>query len=363
MNDLDDLLAWLRSGRPVPRRVDFRTGTAMPDGRLDLCKQSLGPYGAALVAGALPPYGPVRHLLMGTDGLGDDGAATAAAGAVASGAETLYLGCNEITAGGACRIADRLLASPGVVRGLWLKRNPLGPAGARIGADLVPAGLTTLDLVQTGLTAGGLSALVDGVLAAGGIGRLFVSGNPLGPAGAAGLARLVAADGVDELYASANGLGDDGALLIASALRPGGRLRRLSLASDGMGPAGVLALIRAAVASGVEVLDLGRVRAAAVLAAPDNRLDDATAAEAADALAAHPHRLAHLDLTHTATTSRAALHLLGGLRRAPSPTRVRLGRGIAFRVKRDLAEAAAAVPPLTPHPEVAAVKSVHRTGR
>ncbi len=40
--------------------------------------------------------------------------------------ETLYLGCNGITAGGACRIADQLRASPQVVTGVWLKRNPLG---------------------------------------------------------------------------------------------------------------------------------------------------------------------------------------------------------------------------------------------
>ncbi|MEV0143509.1 MULTISPECIES: hypothetical protein [unclassified Nonomuraea] len=33
---------------------------------------------------------------------------------------TLYLGCNLITSAGARRIAERLVASPGVVRGLWL---------------------------------------------------------------------------------------------------------------------------------------------------------------------------------------------------------------------------------------------------
>jgi hypothetical protein len=51
------------------------------------------------VAGALRP-GVVRHLLMGTDGLGDDGAAGVAQEAVGRGVETLYLGCNGITAGG-----------------------------------------------------------------------------------------------------------------------------------------------------------------------------------------------------------------------------------------------------------------------
>ncbi|MFB9673916.1 hypothetical protein [Streptosporangium vulgare] len=155
--DLDGLLAWLRSGRPVTRRTDFAVGTAMPGGRLDLCKQALGPRGAELVAEALPHRGPTRHLLMGTDGLGDAGAGTGAEAATASGAETLYLGCNGITVTGACRIADRLMASPGIVRGLWLKRNPLGPEGGRLVGEAVASGLSTVDLVQTRLDAGGLA--------------------------------------------------------------------------------------------------------------------------------------------------------------------------------------------------------------
>ncbi|MFI0418302.1 ribonuclease inhibitor [Spongiactinospora sp. 9N601] len=357
---LDDLLAWLRSGEPVARRTDFATGTAMPDGRLDLCKRALGPYGMRLVAGALPAASPARHLLLGTDGLGDEGAATAAAGALAAGAATLYLGCNVIGPAGARRIADRLIASPGVVRGLWLKRNPLGPDGGRIAGSAASTGLTTLDLVQTGLDAAGLGVLVDDLLAAGGIGRLFVSGNPLGPAGATELARLIHGGGVEELYVSAAALGDAGALTLAGALR-GGAPRRLSVASDGIGPAAAADLVAAAVAAGVEVLDLGRVRAAGHLGATDNRLDERAAARIADALSGGAHRLAYLDLRHTGLTSRGAMRLLGGAGRARSATRYVLGGGVASRVKRDLAMLASGVPELRAHPEVAVIRSVYRT--
>jgi len=360
--DLDGLLAWLRTGRPVTRRTDFAVGTAMPGGRLDLCKQALGPRGAELVAEALPQGGPTRHLLLGTDELGDAGADTGAEAATASGAETLYLGCNGITAAGACRIADRLIASPGVVRGLWLKRNPLGPDGGRLVGEAVGTGLSTVDLVQTRLDADGLAMLVDRVLSAGGIGRLYVSGNPLGPAGAEKLARLVSADGVEELYVSAAGLGDEGARTLAGAVRAG-RLRRMSVASNGIGSVAAAELVAAAVAAGVEMLDLGRVRSAGVLGAEDNRLGDEGAASIARALASSPHRLAHLDLGHTGIGSRGALHLLDGALRAPSPTRFTLSGGIASRVKRELGRLAAVVPDLRPHPEVVAVRSVHRTAR
>lgn len=50
--DLGPLLDWLRGGAVADRRIDFPAGTAMPDGRLDLCKQALGPEGAALIAEA-----------------------------------------------------------------------------------------------------------------------------------------------------------------------------------------------------------------------------------------------------------------------------------------------------------------------
>lgn len=51
--ELAPLLDWLRGGRPAGERLDFTAGTALPDGRLDLCKQGIGAQGAALVAEAL----------------------------------------------------------------------------------------------------------------------------------------------------------------------------------------------------------------------------------------------------------------------------------------------------------------------
>ncbi|WP_433259158.1 ribonuclease inhibitor [Streptosporangium sp. CA-135522] len=277
-----------------------------------------------------------------------------------SGATTLYVGCNAITSAGACRIADRLAASPGIVRGLWLKRNPLGPDGGRIAGVAVAAGLDTLDLVQTGLDPGGLGVLVDRILTAGGAGRLFVSGNPLGGAGAVQLARLVAGDGVEELYASAADLGDQGGAVLTGALRPG-RLRRLSVASNGIGAAVLVRLVEAAATAGIEVLDLGRVPAARHLGSADNHLGDGAAARVAHTLSDAPHRLAHLDLRHTGVTSRGALHFLTGARQAVTPTRYALGAGVASRVKRDLNALAAELPDLRPHPAVAAIRSVHRT--
>ncbi|MEV6104800.1 ribonuclease inhibitor [Streptomyces sp. NPDC051940] len=367
--DLDPLLHWLRSGREAVERTDFPAGTALPDGRLDLCKQQLGPDGAALVADALRP-GPVRHLLLGTDGLGDDGADAVAGKAAEAEVETLYLGCNGISAEGACRIADQLRGSPQAVSGVWLKRNPLGPAAGEAAAELLQAArsLRTLDLVQTGLTPAGLRVLADALIAASGAGRrierLYAGGNALGPAGASAIAPAVEAGAVGELYLSAARLGDEGAEVLADALTrsPHGRLRRLSLASNGIGPRAAARLVAAAVGAGVEVCDLGRVRAAGALGAADNALDEAATTAIAAALAEGRHRLTHLVLSNTGMRSRQALPLLAGAGRAVSPTRYLLGKGIASSVRRRLDALSGSLPQLPPVPaDVAAIRSVHRT--
>lgn len=366
------MLAWLRRGEAVRNRTDFPAGTALPDGRLDLCKQDLGPLGAAAVADALPAGGgPVKHLLLGTDGLGDGGAAAVAPKAVAARVETLYLGCNNIGGGGVCEIASRLIASPGVVKALWLKRNPVGADGVRAVAETVRAGtvLRTIDLTQTGLAAGDVAVLVDAMIAAGAgahaIERLYLSGNSLGADGAQESARLLSAGAVSELYVSAARLGDEGARVLAAALRtaPPGALRRLSVASNGIGSAALADLVAAAATAGVELFDAARVKAALILAAEDNHLDESGAAAVADVLAATPHRLAYLDLRHTGLGSRAALRLLDGARRAATPTRFMLGTGIAKRVKKELAALSADIPAsiFDIAPDVRAIRSVHRT--
>ncbi|THV42167.1 ribonuclease inhibitor [Glycomyces buryatensis] len=367
--DLADLIRWLSTGERADRRLDFTAGTAMPDGRLDLCKQALGPRGAAEVTAALHP-GTTPHLLLGTDGLGDAGAVAVAAGASESRVETLYLGCNGITAAGACGIADNLRASPQILAGLWLKRNPLGNAGAIAAAECAAQSptLRTLDLTQTGIETDAAAPLAAAVITAArhgrGLERLYLGGNPLGPTGADAIALIVGSGAVGELYVSAAQFGDSGAHAIATALEgaPHGRLKRLSVASNGIGPEAIARVTAAAAAAGVEVLDFGRVKAAGVLGAADNRLDAAAADRVGAALASGPHRLTHLVLSDTGLDSRAAHRLLDHAERAAVPTRYLLGKGIATSIRKRLNALSADLPDRPePAPDVSAIRSVHRT--
>src|SRR5262249_42475965 len=100
--ELAPLLEFLERGEQPAGRVSFPRGTLLPGGRLDLCKQGIGPEGARAVTAALPRNAQVVHILFGADGIGDPGAEAVAGLARANpGLRTVYLGCNYITAEGA----------------------------------------------------------------------------------------------------------------------------------------------------------------------------------------------------------------------------------------------------------------------
>ncbi|WP_148668610.1 gala protein, partial [Streptomyces sp. WAC05950] len=257
---LDPLLARLAADRPVEADETFPLGTLRADGRVDLCKQGLGPAGAArlLPAAAASPY--ATHLLLGTNAIGDTGAATLADALATDGhgLHTLYLGCNRIGPDGVGSLAGAL-ADDTTVRALWLKRNPLFEDGARTLAALLRrnTALRTLDLVNTGIGADGVRLLLDALLEREQpLERLFLGGNGLGPDAAPLLAALIREAGVRELYVPANHLGDEGAAALARAAEDSAHPVRLGLGGNGIGAAGARAL--AASLGGIEALDLGR---------------------------------------------------------------------------------------------------------
>lgn len=354
---LDPLLARLASAEPVGGDEVFPLGTLRADGRVDLCKQGLGAAGAArlLPVAAASPH--AVHLLLGTNGIGTDGARTVADALAAPGhgLHTLYLGCNRIDADGAAALADRL-GGDRTVRALWLKRNPVGDRGVRALAAMLRGNtaLRTLDLVNTGVTTAGLEALLTALTARPQpLERLFLGGNGLTAEAAPLLAALVREAGVRELYLPANHLGDEGAALLAAAADPA-RPVRLGLGGNGIGPDGARAL--AGALDGIEALDLGRPPSERTLGAPANTTGDAGAAALAAALPGSPLR--RLELRHTGLTGRGARTLLAGL---PADTRleyVGLGPGVPRRMKRAL------TPRLRPgsrvHPDLHAIGSVYR---
>mgnify|MGYP002623196634 CR=1 FL=1 len=355
---LDPLIARLGDARPVVAAEEFPLGTLQPDGRVDLCKQGLGPEGVARLLPAAVASPHAAHLLLGTNAMGPDGA-RAIAGALAAGGHglrTLYLGCNRIDAAAATALAERL-AGDDQVRALWLKRNPIGDDGVRAIARMLRrnTALRTLDLVNTGVTADGLRALLDALLdRPRPIERLFLGGNGLTADCAGVLAALVSDAGVRELYVPANHLGDDGVAALAAAADPA-RPVRLGLGGNGVGPAGARALADAV--GGIETLDLGRPPSERSLGAPANRLGDDGVIALARALPGSPLR--RLELRHAEFTARGAKLLLAAV--ATGGTRLEylgLGPGLPRRVKRAIAPHLRPAAPA--HADILAIASMYR---
>ncbi len=353
---LEALLARLADPTPLSGPLTFPRGTLQPDGRLDLCKQSLGGPEVRRIVDAAVRSAHARHLLLGTNSLGAGGVA-ALAEALGDGhqVQTLYLGCNHVDADGVAPLARRL-AHDRSVKALWLKRNPIGDAGARLVAAALAdnTSVRTLDLTNTGLTGAGLRDVVDSLTGRSvPTERIYLGGNNFGPEVAGSLARLLREAGVSELYLNAGRLGDAGAAVIAEAL-PSGRRIVLGLGGNGIGPDGVRAL---AVKLGrLSTLDLARPPSSLALRAVANEVGDEGAAALAEALPGSGLR--RLDLRHTGVTGRRARLLVQALEASTDLELLGLGAGVPRRLKR--AVGAVLRPPTDPAPDILAIASVYR---
>ncbi|MEV7616798.1 gala protein [Streptomyces sp. NPDC089799] len=356
---LDPLLARLADDRPVAEDETYPLGTLRADGRVDLCKQGLGPDGAARLLPFAAASAHASHLLLGTNSIGDEGASALARALSAEpghGLHTLYLGCNRIGPEGVAALAGALDGDTSV-RALWLKRNPVAVDGARTLAGLLRrnSALRTLDLVNTGLGAEGVRLLLDALTERQApLERLFLGGNGLGPDAAPLLAALITGAGVRELYLPANHLGDEGAAVLAAAAAAADRPVRLGLGGNGIGPDGARAL--AAALGGIEALDLGRPMSERSLGSPPNATGDAGVQALAAALPGSPLR--RLELCHTGLTGRGAKSLLAAVPDDSPLEYVGLGPGLPRRVKRSFAERLR--PARAAHPDLRAIGSVYR---
>jgi Ran GTPase-activating protein (RanGAP) involved in mRNA processing and transport len=303
--ELAPLLAHLSANLAVQGVQRFPRGTMLDDGRLDLCKQSLGTENCLRLVAALQDNTRVRSLMLGTDAIGDVGAG-AVARLVAGNAhlQVLYLGCNNIGPEGARELAAMVAQAPQIT-GLWLKRNPLGPEGAESIARMLRDNkhLRMLDLVNTDLRGAGVRAVADALCAGNSSLRsLYLSGNGLGPSVVPDLARLLReAPQIAALYVSANHLGDAGAIELAKALRHNSTLQTLELASNGIGSEGARALFEAVGDSGLRNLNLGYAVSGKALGARANEMGDEGAACAAKLITTSP-ALRALDLTRNGIT-------------------------------------------------------------
>ena len=301
--EVKPLVEHLSSNQPVAHATRFARGTVLPDGRLDLCKQSLGAGGCCQVTKALRNNTFVKSLLLGTDGIGDQGA-SAVADLVSHNdtLEIVYLGCNYITSAGVQQIANAL-ADNQSVSGLWLKRNPVGEAGAAAIAGLIQTNkrIKLLDLVNTNIGKRGLRALINALSADDcQVRQVYLGGNGFDADDARAIADLLRRNtSLRSLSMGASHIGDDGAIAIASAMGENQTLRELGLASNGISVRGACELLRGIASHpSIDNLDLGYLPSTKVLGAQANSLGDSGGVEVASMLRQN-QRIRRLNLVKT----------------------------------------------------------------
>jgi uncharacterized protein (DUF924 family)/Ran GTPase-activating protein (RanGAP) involved in mRNA processing and transport len=301
LDELEPLLDHLRADAPAATERRFLRGAVTPDGRLDLCKQVVGPDGIRPLLEALRPNQRIDRVLLGNNVIGPDGA-EAIAQFVRAGhgrVRVWYVAGNEFDAASVAPLCDAISAAPGV-DGLWLKRNPLGPAGAEPVARSIRQGaLETLDLVNTGLLDAGAAQVIDALRDNASLRHLYLGTNGLTAAVGPALGRYLAeVDRLHSLFVDCNRLGDEGVAALAEGLAHSRTLRRLSLASNRIGPAGVRALAEALRDHPSLVsLNLGWTRATSAVREAGNRIGDEGCVALAELLR-HNAVLRALDVSH-----------------------------------------------------------------
>jgi len=338
--ELEPLVAHLRANAAVSSATTFARGTVFADGRLDLCKQSLGPGGARVVFDALAGNAHVRHILLGTDGLGQEGAEVVARHIEGEdGLETVFLGCNAIPVDGVARLGAAIGGS-GRVRAVWLKRNLLGVEGSRHVAAMLRgrAPIEVLDLVNTELGDEGVAEVCEAAAGHATLQWLYLGGNGLTAAGVAAVASMLRrTPGLRGLSLAVSRLGDAGVEALVEGFGPGSGLESLLLPSNDVGPEGVEVLCAGlAGVPGLRRLDLGLAPSTVALGERPNRLGDAGASTLAAWLATDL-ALAWLDVRGNGMTSRAGLAIEAALAHNGHLCRLRLGKNVSRRIKRRLA--------------------------
>ena len=297
LSELAPLFEDLAAGSPTPCEGSvFRRGARFPDGRLDLCKQVVGPEWIGTLVDAARRGGHasgIEHFLLGNNIVGDDGAARIAqliADKDGPHLKTLYLAGNNFGPDGITALADAL-ADDTDAEGLWLKRNPLGPdGGAALGGMLARnRRLRTLDLVNTGLFDSGVEALMLGLSENSSLRTLYLDANGLTARAACAIAgyfdvlKRHGRTGLTGLFLGLNRMGDEGAAILADALTGYLPLMRFDIGANRVERSGLNAvLLMASSAPSLKYLGVGLYKSASDMGELPNWFGENGAADIAN---------------------------------------------------------------------------------
>lgn len=297
--------------------IEFEKGVLYSDGRIDLCKMVTGPRNIGALMESLKTNTFSKHFLLGNNIIGPTGAKAIAdfIHQFPKRFETWYLAGNCIDGASFSTLVDAMITSP-VITNVWLKRNPLGPAAAKDVVRLImrTPNLRTLDLDQTELGDEGIATLFGSLADLHSekplsLRHIYLNATGIGARACDQISLFLSSSvcALESLYMSNNPIGDALSHL-APGLDQNWSLQRLSLQSCGLKHHGIIALASALTDhKSLTVLDLGQGYATEDLGMRYNWIDTASAPCLADLIV--NSKLQYLNFSYTAF-SQAVLNQL-----------------------------------------------------
>ena len=221
--------------------IQFTRGTFFSDGRMDLCKQVVGPNWIENLMESIKNNTNIKHFLLGNNII--DTVGGKAIGdfihlqnndAIKAKIETWYIAGNRINPDGIKEIADAL-SKDKYANALWLKRNPILPLGGLHLSNMLLTNnfLKVLDLQNTGLLDEGVKNLTIGLKVNDTLRHLYLDANGITIDGAKYLADYFNhvnennKTGITSLWMEMNRLGDDGTTILAESLRKNKTIKKI----------------------------------------------------------------------------------------------------------------------------------------
>ena len=229
----------LSEEKNVKNCMKFEKGALYTDGRMDLCKQVVGPTWIEKLMLSLTDNDKITHFLLGNNIIGTKGAKSISDFLLNTHKpkiETRYLAGNDIDHEGIKMIVKGLIGDKDM-KYLWLKRNPLYANGIKYIADLLKYNdnIKILDLHNTAMFDEGLNNLVVGLNENNSLRHLYICANGISNINSlCDYFKNKSSKGITSLWMDLNRIGDEEMSKLLISLKNYPYLKRLFIGSCGL---------------------------------------------------------------------------------------------------------------------------------
>lgn len=262
--------------------MKFIRGSIYQDGRMDLCKQVVGPNWINHLMDSLKNNDKIEHFLLGNNIINIEGALAIKNFLLSnhkSKIQTWYLAGNCIDKQGIKYICEGLTNDINM-KYLWLKRNPIHSDGCLYISELLKSNqyIKILDLHNCAIMNDGLKYLCQGLMYNNSLRYLYLDANGINSEGASYLTNYFKnkrEKGITSLWIDMNRFENDGIEMILNALKNYPYIKRLNIGSNGL-----LAPICETIyntfkeSKSLKVLDLGMYKSTIDMGEMSNKLNE-----------------------------------------------------------------------------------------